>query len=80
MTYLSQFSWQSVLEMLKLKSPSAAPSPRAPSAFGQRQSPFHLCDVCKKTEVSDPDMDFRYCPECGRGFCPPHMGEHKHPA
>ena len=77
MNNLSQFSWNTVLEMLKIKPRLSVPPPVRPT-FGQRKSPFHLCDTCLKTEVSDPDVDFRYCPQCGRGFCPPHMGEHKH--
>ncbi len=73
----SQFSWNDVRELLKFK-PRLPAASREPSQFGQKKSPFHLCDICGKTEVSDPDMDFRYCMECGKGFCPPHMGEHKH--
>src|SRR5215471_8359230 len=28
------------------------------------KQPFHTCLVCGKTDLTDPDMDFRYCPEC----------------
>jgi hypothetical protein len=44
------------------------------------REPFHRCAVCGKTDVSDPGMDFRYCPECkgGLGYCPEHIHHHTH--
>jgi hypothetical protein len=40
---------------------------------------FHRCAVCGKTDVSDPQMDFRYCPECnGLGYCMEHINNHEH--
>lgn len=40
---------------------------------------FHRCAVCGKTDLSHPDMDFRYCPECnGLGYCIDHIRDHQH--
>jgi hypothetical protein len=40
---------------------------------------FHRCAVCGKTDLSHPDADFRYCPECnGIGYCMDHINAHEH--
>jgi hypothetical protein len=40
---------------------------------------FHRCAVCGITDISDPTMDFRYCPECrGLGYCRDHLSSHQH--
>lgn len=40
----------------------------------------HKCAICGKTEVSDPDMDFRFCSKCNGGYeyCSNHLFTHKH--
>jgi hypothetical protein len=42
----------------------------------------HQCSVCGKTDVSDPDLQFRYCTckDCGpdgKPFCTEHLKQHK---
>ena len=41
----------------------------------------HTCSVCAKTELSHPELEFRYCScdACGDGkaFCADHLREHK---
>lgn len=45
-----------------------------------RNFTFHKCTVCGKTEKDDPDMDFRYCPECEGDYeyCMDHVRNHEH--
>jgi hypothetical protein len=40
----------------------------------------HVCRVCKKTEETDPDLDFRYCPDCSPPacYCSDHLFNHTH--
>jgi hypothetical protein len=42
--------------------------------------PFHTCVVCGVTDLSHPDMDFRYCPDCAdsAGYCTEHIRAHQH--
>lgn len=41
--------------------------------------PFHRCTICGKSDVSHPDMEFRYCPDCnGLGYCMEHIDRHEH--
>jgi hypothetical protein len=44
------------------------------------QEPFHRCVICGITEQMNPDMDFRYCPECKDtpGYCSVHLPDHEH--
>ncbi len=40
----------------------------------------HKCTVCGRTDVSDPDLEFRYCSRC-KGFhcyCEDHINNHTH--
>ena len=40
----------------------------------------HKCDVCGRTDVTDPELEFRYCSRC-RGYhcyCEDHINNHTH--
>lgn len=41
---------------------------------------FHRCATCGLTEVEEPTMDFRVCPECAHGqeYCRAHLDAHPH--
>ena len=41
---------------------------------------FHKCSVCGKTELTDPDMEFRYCSKCNGNYeyCMEHLHNHEH--
>jgi hypothetical protein len=48
-------------------------------AIGGKQEAFHRCALCGKTDLTNPDMDFRYCQECGGlGYCMDHINDHTH--
>lgn len=40
----------------------------------------HRCTVCGRTDVSDPDMEFRYCSRCNGYYCycEEHINNHAH--
>jgi Pyruvate/2-oxoacid:ferredoxin oxidoreductase delta subunit len=42
--------------------------------------PRHRCRVCGKTDLTDPQMDFRYCSKCAGNqcYCPEHIFSHEH--
>ncbi len=47
--------------------------------FTGKKEPFHKCAVCGKTDISHPQMDFRYCSDCGGlGYCMDHIFSHEH--
>lgn len=43
-------------------------------------TPNHRCAVCGKTDLSDPQMQFRYCSKCDgkRAYCMDHLRDHEH--
>ncbi len=44
-----------------------------------RKEAFHKCAVCGVTDISHPQMEFRYCSECGGlGYCKEHIFNHEH--
>ena len=40
----------------------------------------HHCEVCGRTEISDPDLEFRYCSKCNGAheYCMEHLYTHVH--
>ncbi len=40
----------------------------------------HQCEVCKRTELDDPNLEFRYCSGCDgyHEYCMEHLGNHIH--
>lgn len=49
--------------------------PRAGSGISQ-----HKCAICGRTELTDPDMTFRYCSKCSGNmeYCEEHLFTHRH--
>lgn len=52
-------------------------------AFGARRDEResrHRCRVCGKTDLSHPQLDFRYCSKCGGNqcYCAEHIFHHEH--
>ncbi len=51
---------------------------RTKNATAKREA-FHRCAVCGITDLTHPEMDFRYCQECGGlGYCTEHIRNHEH--
>ncbi len=49
-------------------------------ARGGNAQPRHRCRVCGKTDLSNPELDFRYCSKCAgeECYCPEHIRNHEH--
>lgn len=40
---------------------------------------FHRCTTCGRTDKTNPELEFRYCPLCGgKGYCMDHIASHQH--
>ena len=50
------------------------------SKVSKQPEAFHTCYVCGKTDISHPDMKFRYCSLCDGGlcYCEEHINNHEH--
>ena len=46
----------------------------------QTKTPLHKCAVCGKTDLTDPQMEFRYCSKCNGYYCycADHINNHIH--
>lgn len=46
----------------------------------EQEQPRHICHVCGKTDLTNPEMDFRYCSKCvgDQCYCPDHIHNHAH--
>ena len=47
---------------------------------GSGRGARHRCRICGKTDLSHPQLDFRYCSKCADGscYCPEHIFNHEH--
>lgn len=71
---------------MKVKSRKSAPKPkvihyqRAQESGPAKQPYTHRCTVCGRTDVSNPELEFRYCSRCNGYYCycSEHIGNHTH--
>ena len=68
----------------KQKSTGTIPFPgsgsRQATVAKPQASYLHRCTICGKTDVSDPNLEFRYCSRCNGYFCycQEHISNHTH--
>ena len=53
---------------------------RQAAARREELEPRHKCHICGKTDLTHPQMDFRYCSRCvgEECYCSEHLGAHEH--
>jgi hypothetical protein len=46
----------------------------------QTKGPIHQCTICGRTELDNPDLEFRYCSKCAGNheYCSDHIFSHVH--
>lgn len=80
-------SWRVKASQKKQKSKTYAPQQPArkpiqfPSGGAAQQEAYnHKCTVCGRTDVSHPDLEFRYCSRCNgyHCYCQDHISNHTH--
>jgi hypothetical protein len=68
----------------KKETPKVIPFPGAASyeaSTATVKSPYtHCCTICGKTDVTNPELEFRYCSRCTgyRCYCEEHISNHIH--
>lgn len=63
------------------KTDSAAPHKKVVSqGQAQKKEYFHKCHICGQTDVSNPELEFRFCSKCNGYFeyCQNHLFTHEH--
>ena len=64
--------------------PKVVPFPKADSyeaTTAKPQTPYtHKCTICGRTDVSNPELEFRYCSRCSgyHCYCEDHISNHSH--
>ena len=64
--------------------PKVVPFPKADSyeaTTAKPQTPYtHKCTICGRTDVSNPELEFRYCSRCSgyHCYCEDHINNHSH--
>lgn len=50
------------------------------SVFEKMEFPAHTCCVCGRTNITNPELDFRYCSKCEeeKEYCSDHLFNHEH--
>lgn len=59
----------------------AGPIPFTPRQTTAKSAPYsHRCTVCGRTDISDPELEFRYCSRCNgyHCYCQDHISNHTH--
>ncbi len=51
-----------------------------PPSQAHKSGPRHRCAVCGRTELDDPNLEFRYCSKCNGNYeyCQDHLFTHEH--
>lgn len=68
----------------KKAAPKVIPFPNAGSyeaSTASVKSPYtHCCTVCGRTDITNPELEFRYCSRCSgyRCYCEDHISNHTH--
>ena len=71
-------------KMASRKTGKQVPFPGAGSytaSTARPEAPYtHKCTVCGRTDITNPDLEFRYCSKC-KGYycyCADHINNHSH--
>ena len=74
---LIPLNWR--VKVKRKASPKRKPIPFRPAAQS-RTDYSHRCTVCGRTDVSNPELEFRYCSRCSgyHCYCSDHISNHTH--
>ena len=82
---LLPLSWRAKLHRKHSKPDPQAARPRVvpfhSSGSNKERAPYnHRCTVCGRTDVSNPELEFRYCSRCSgyHCYCQDHISNHTH--
>lgn len=82
---LLPFTWRARLSKKKQKKtgtiPFTRPEPGPYATPKKDTTPYtHRCTVCGRTDVSNPELEFRYCSRCNgyHCYCEEHISNHQH--
>ncbi len=71
-----------IVQTARYRRRAMATSARRFAAASAEPEARHRCRVCGKTDLTNPELDFRYCSKCAGDecYCPEHIFAHEHVA
>ena len=74
------FFGRSLLDAMRYRQRTMAVQSKRAAEEKQGPQARHQCRICQKTDVTNPEMDFRYCSKCAGDecYCPEHIANHEH--
>jgi hypothetical protein len=74
------FFGREILNAIRYRRRTMAVQSRRVAEEKNGAEPRHTCRVCGKTDLTNPEMDFRYCSKCvgDECYCPEHIANHEH--
>ena len=77
---LGLFFGREVVNTIRYRQRTMAMQARRVAEEKKAAEPRHRCHVCGKTDLTNPEMDFRYCSKCAgdQCYCPEHIFAHEH--
>lgn len=76
---LVPYSWR-IRRRSKSKKSAGGPIPFRPQQAAKKPDYSHRCTVCGRTDVTNPELEFRYCSRCHgyHCYCEEHISNHEH--
>ena len=80
MLNLLPMSWRMRTRKKNPKQPKVVQFRGAESHSAHKADYNHRCEVCGRTDVTNPELEFRYCSRCTgyRCYCEDHINDHTH--
>jgi len=74
------FFGRDILDTARYRRRKMVQSAMRAAASGREAEARHRCRICGKTELTNPELDFRYCSKCAGDecYCPEHIKNHEH--
>lgn len=74
------FFGREIVETMRYRRRTMAVKARRTVEERKGPEPRHRCHICGKTDLTNPEMDFRYCSKCAgdQCYCPEHIFSHEH--
>ncbi|MCI8618803.1 MAG: rhomboid family intramembrane serine protease [Oscillospiraceae bacterium] len=77
---LFPLSWQVLLRKKRGSRPKTVPFPAGGQKARSSEPYMHKCTVCGRTDITNPELEFRYCSKCNGYYCycAEHISNHTH--
>lgn len=74
------FFGREIVDAIRYRRLTSRINPRRVAEERKAPEARHRCHICGRTDLTNPEMDFRYCSKCAgdQCYCPEHIFSHEH--